>query len=320
MKIILTALLLLLYSPQLLAQTKQKVWLDADTGNEMDDVWAIARLLYAKDKVDIIGISSAHFNNPDLLTYKKWNQYKTRGINTVEISQKINEEILKAANMRLIKAPRGASKQMGRAWGQNDPRASEATEVLLSTIKSLKLNEKLDILCLGATTNIASLIALDTTVKSKIRLYSMGFKFNPKSKIWNKNDFNSRVDLNAADYLLNQTGLDWHIIPVYTCLPYKYKIEELERFDENEPVERIMKKRWLQTNPDNKERILWDLALVQAYLNPELIHVMSTNTPPENHQHQVKIYTDIHLNEFYQDFWKSVEDNRSKLSSSTKKP
>jgi len=55
---------------------KQKVWLDTDTGNEMDDLYAIVRLL--KDTtVEIAGLSSAHFNNADLLVFEKWNVFVT---------------------------------------------------------------------------------------------------------------------------------------------------------------------------------------------------------------------------------------------------
>ena len=45
---------------------KQAVWIDADTGNEIDDVYAIIRLLN-ESSVSVAGISSAHFNNPDML-------------------------------------------------------------------------------------------------------------------------------------------------------------------------------------------------------------------------------------------------------------
>jgi purine nucleosidase len=54
---------------QLFAQ-KQKVWLDSDTGNEMDDLYAIVRLL-KEPSLDVVGLSSAHFNNPYLLVFEK---------------------------------------------------------------------------------------------------------------------------------------------------------------------------------------------------------------------------------------------------------
>jgi len=66
---------------------KQKVWVDADTGNETDDIYALARLL-AEPSIEVVGVSSAHFNNADLIAFEKWNQYNTKNINTVQISQK----------------------------------------------------------------------------------------------------------------------------------------------------------------------------------------------------------------------------------------
>jgi purine nucleosidase len=313
-------LFLTLLTFNLFAQ-KQKVWLDADTGNEMDDVWAIVRLLWAKEQVDIMGLSSAHFNNADLLTFDKWNQYSTRTINTLKISQELNEEILNTMNLSFINHPMGADRQMGRAWGGYEPRASKASDEILKVIKNLKPNEKLDILSLGAMTNVASLVALDSTVKSKIRIFSMGLRYNFTKKYWDKNEFNGRGDLNAIDFLFNQKNLDWILIPVETCLPYRFEIEEAKsRFDDNNPVEQLMEKRWLETNPQNKNRILWDLALVQAYLLPSEAEFINAQGPIENGQNPVKIYSKINLKAFYDDFWGNVENNRKNFKLPHSKP
>jgi purine nucleosidase len=291
---------------------KQKVWLDADTGNEMDDVWAIYRLLWAKDQVDIKGLSSAHFNTPDLVVFDKWNQYPTAGINTVRLSQKINEEILASIGMENIPHPMGADRQIGRAWGELHPRPSEASKLMLKTIKELKENEKLDILFLGNGANIATLLLLNPEVKSKIRLFSMGFRYNSESQLWNKNEFNIRCDLNAADFLLNQEGLDWTFIPVETCLPYRFdKTESYQKLQDQYPAEYYMQNRWETTNPENNNRILWDMALVQLYLNPGLGTVTEIMTPPENHQHKVKVYSKANYEGLYADFWNTVQKNRN---------
>jgi purine nucleosidase len=95
---------------------KQKVWLDADTGNEMDDLYAIAR--FVKDTtIELVGLSSAHFNNPDLLVFDKWNAYPTKDFETCKESQRLNEEILKALKRLDIPHPMGSDRQIGRAWG-----------------------------------------------------------------------------------------------------------------------------------------------------------------------------------------------------------
>ena len=92
---ILSIFLLIIFSSINTFAQKQKVWFDTDMGNEMDDIFALTRLLVEADKYDIVGVSSAHFNNADLLVFDKWNQYPTKGINTVKISQEENEKLLK---------------------------------------------------------------------------------------------------------------------------------------------------------------------------------------------------------------------------------
>jgi hypothetical protein len=149
----------------------------------------------------------------------------------------------------------------------------------------------------------------------------MGFRYNSTTKIWSKNEFNIRTDLNAFEYLLNQTNLDWTIIPVETCLPYQYEREEtLRKFDAKYPPEQVMKSRWEETNPESKTRILWDMALVQAYLLPQYAEVVEAMTPPENHQHTVKMYSKINLKAFYDDFWGTMEKNRANFRMPTTKP
>jgi purine nucleosidase len=303
-------LLLLLGSASAFAQ-KQKVWLDADTGNEMDDVYAIVRLLWAADRLDITGLSSAHFNNADLLAFEKWNQYATAAISPIRISQELNEEILKTMGLQHIPHPLGADRQMGRAWGGFEPRPSAATEGMMKVIKTLPPGEKLDILTLGALTNVASLIALDPSVKSRIRVYSLGGGYDFAKKAWNKNEFNVRCDLNAYDFMMNQAGLDWTVMPIHSVMHYKFDREVVyENFSDTNPVEQLMEKRWRETNPQDKTRTLWDLGLVQAYLLPKLAPVATVPAPPENTQPTVKIFTKLDAQGMDADFWEQVKKHR----------
>lgn len=290
---------------------KQKVWLDADTGNEIDDVFAIVRLLWASNEKDIVGLSSAHFNNADLVAFEKWNQYTTPGLNTVRVSQGLNQEILTTMGLTRIPHPMGADRQMGRAWGGFEPRPSAATTELLRVIKALGPTEKLDILTIGATTNLASLIALDSTVKTRIRLYSLGGGYDQTRKAWNKNEFNVRCDLNAYDFLMNQTGLDWTVMTTSTAAVYAVKRDDFfSKLADDQPTEQLMEQRWQQTEASSTNRVLWDVALVQAYLRPELAEIISVPTPPENHPHSVKIWSKINAKGMYDEFWQQVKQHR----------
>jgi hypothetical protein len=75
----------------------------------MDDLYAIAYLVKS-DQVDLIGISSAQFNNPDLLVFEKWNAYEAKSLNTLAESQRLNVKILTALDRKDIPHPLGADR------------------------------------------------------------------------------------------------------------------------------------------------------------------------------------------------------------------
>lgn len=287
----------------LLSSQKQIVWIDADTGNEMDDVYAITRLL-ADTTVNVAGLSSAHFNNPDLLVFEKWNQYQTKNICTVEISQKLNKDMLKILDRSDIPCLLGADRQIGRAWGGYEPRVSVAIEKLVSVVKGLGSGEKLDVICLGALTNIASAIILYPEIIPHITCYMLGAGYDSQTGVWNKNEFNIRNDLNAFDYLLNNAGIDLVIMPITTALSYRFNRDDtFSKLKGNHPVRNMLKGRWLETNPDDKERVLWDLALVEVYLKPQYGKMERVLTPLENTRREICVYTQIDENVMYEDFW-----------------
>ena len=292
---------------------KQKVWFDTDMGNEMDDIFALTRLLVEADKYDIVGVSSSHFNNADMLVFDKWNQYPTKGINTVKISQEENEKLLSAFKMMNIPHPIGADRQMGRAWGEYTPRPSEMTKKLIEVVQKLPDGERLDVIFIGVGTNIASAIAIEPSIAKKMRLFCMGGKYDAKEKIWNKDEFNVRGDLNSVNFLFNNQDIEWYIMPVETCRVLTFDREDTySRLDSKYPIENLLKQRWIESNPDDKTRIIWDLAAVEAYLSPEMAKVKSVKTPPENHQHKVNVYTKIDKEAMFNRFWGTLKAYREK--------
>jgi inosine-uridine nucleoside N-ribohydrolase len=286
---------------------KQPVWLDADTGNEMDDLYAIVRLV--KDTtVDLVGLSSAHFNNPDLMVFEKWNAYDTKGLNTVAESQRLNEEILQALERLDIAHPTGADRQIGRAWGQQDPRDSPAARGIITAANSLPDGEMLDVISIGAVTNLATALILNPGIIPKIRCFVLGAQYSPVTRVWNKNEFNVRNDLNAFDYLLNLEGLDLTVMSLEAAAPLQFTREETYRLlNETKVVEALLEKRWREQNPQDATRVMWDLALVEAYLNPALAKMETVVPPPENRQRPVKAYTKIDEASLAQDFWNILQ-------------
>jgi inosine-uridine nucleoside N-ribohydrolase len=268
-------------SPADRSPTPLAVWVDADTGNEMDDIYALYRLL-CEPGIDLLGMSSAHFNNADLIAFDRWNQYSTAGIDTVGISQELNEALLTAMDRQDIPHPRGADRQMGRAWGGTQPRDSEAAQGIIAAARGLGAGETLSVINLGALTNIASAIVLDPALADRVTVYLLGASWDAGTGVWNKNEFNIRNDLNAFDYLLDHPSVELVIMPVSTARPYAVeKDDTLQRLRDTVPAEKMLKDRWEETNPQDRVRILWDVALVQAVLLPHLARETTAQTHPK---------------------------------------
>ncbi|MGX7835499.1 hypothetical protein ACWKSR_10145, partial [Campylobacter fetus subsp. venerealis] len=60
-------------------------------------------------------------------------------------------------------------------------------------------------------------------------------------------------------------------------------------------------------NPQDKTRVMWDLALVMAYIHPEWAEISSVMTPPENAPRQVKVYTTIDATAMEEEFWRLLK-------------
>jgi len=286
---------------------KQKVWLDTDSGNEMDDLYAIVRLI-KEPSVDLIGMSSAHFNYADILVLEKYNGYITKGLITVDESQRVNEELLKAMNRIDLPHPKGANRQMGQPQGINNARNSPAAEAIIHAVKNLREGETLDVITIGPLTNITSALVFAPEIKSRIRLFSLGARYNPATKVWNKSEFNIRNDLNSFDGALNLDSLDLTVMPLEAAYPLKFQREETyARLNENIEIEKILEERWKVHNPQDQTRVMWDLALIEAYLKPHLATIQLVTTPPENKQRMIKVYTKIDEVTLAEDFWQVLK-------------
>jgi purine nucleosidase len=136
----------------------------------------------------------------------------------------------------------------------------------------------------------------------------LGARYNLKSKAWSKNEFNVRNDLNAFDYMLNRKDINFTIMPVEVAFPLQFdRGKTYENIDVNDRIQYLLKERWMTQNPEHKTRILWDLALVQAYLMPLKARIVKVKPPPENKAPSVKIYSYIDVDYFKNEFWKKVK-------------
>ena len=86
--------------------------------------------------------------------------------------------------------------------------------------------------------------------------------------------------------------------------PLQFKREETySKLDESKEAEKILKYRWREQNPQDETRVMWDLALIEAYLNPTVAWIKTVSTPPENKQRKIKAYIKIDEKAIANDFW-----------------
>jgi len=274
-----------------------KFILDSDTANEIDDLFAIAYLLGEDTaKIDFLGLNSAQW-------FHVWS-----GDSTVYQSQQLNEELLRIAGRMDLPHPLGADLIMGKPWGDYDARDSPAARFIIEQAQALPAGEKLAVMCIGAATNLASAIALKPAIKEKIVAYTLGFRYDFEQGYWNKDEFNIRRDLNAANYLLNAEGLELHVMPISVAI--KYAWDRTETFDHLASAGEMgayLRRRWETNATNDQTRIMWDVALLQAFLEPSQGNEIHVATPPENTQRRVWLYDDIDAEGMEMAYWARLQ-------------
>ena len=272
-----------------------KMILDCDTANEIDDLYAIVRMLN-QDKFDVIGLSSA-----------QWFHYLGEEA-SVEASQTDNETLIRILGRTDLPLPLGAQRPMGKPWGGTEAKDSPAAQFIIKHARNTPDDQRLRVVCTGASTNLASAIKLAPEIAPKIEAFLMGFRYDGEMGVWNKSEFNIRRDLNAADFLLNQPALELHVMSATLSEAFKFDRDEtFARHEKMGALGRFLTEKWKSKFSDSKTWVMWDLALVEAILRPDLATEVKVATPPENTQRSIWIYDSIDTRGMHRDYWRSAE-------------
>lgn len=282
------------------AAAKPPLIIDADTANEIDDLYAILRLL-RQNRFEVVALTST-----------QWFHYLAKDwigpdLTTVEASQRINEQLLRLAGHADLPAPQGSREPIGKPWGGFEPKDSPAARAIVDHGRRASPDAKLTVVCLGATTNVASALGLDPSIAPNIRLYLLGLRYDHAAGVWNKSSFNVRRDLNAADLVLNTEALEVHVMPANIAQPLTF--ERADTFERLAPLGELgdyLADRWRAHAPEFEEWVMWDVALAVALVRPELAESVLVPTPPENTRRQVRVYRSIDARAMRDDFWQAV--------------
>lgn len=273
--------------------------IDADTANEVDDLYAIVRAI-KEPNFNVLGITSAQFHTSPLATD-----------NSVQESQEINENILRLMGNDTIPLPLGSKVPI---TDSTEPASSPASNFIVKMAHQLPAGEKLNVVILGSSTNVASAILEDPSIIEKLKVNYLGFWHTVKTNTYNKKEFNTGNDPKAVEILLNTEGLDLSIMTATTSQHLVFTKAEVDAHLKNkggisdylinrwETYERW----WTKEDPEKKSWIMWDVAIIEALAHPELSKTDTFLTPTENTQRLIHIHTEIDIDLMKKDFWQSL--------------
>lgn len=303
LKVIIYFLVLLpLLKGNIIAQNTNKISLiiDADTANEVDDLFAIIRAINASE-FDLLGITSAQFHTSPYASEKTANE-----------SQKINEDIINILQKKEIPLPLGSNHPLKSV---TEAQPSQAANFIIKKAHQMPKGNKLNLVILGSCTNVASAILLDPTIVDKIKVHYLGFWHNPETNTYNKKEFNSGNDTIAVNYLLDHSKLDLSVMTATTSqhLVFYKNVVDLKLKNKNKIGNYLVnrwetyKRWWTKEDPLQTKWTMWDVAIIEALAHPEWTTLKNFKTPPENTQREIKIYTKIDTKKMETDFWDHIQ-------------
>lgn len=234
-----------------------KMILDTDTYNEIDDQFAILYALCSKEKIELLGITAALFDNK-------------RSESAKDGMEKSYQEIKKTLKLAEIESDNIAFRGcVAPLKNVEDYENSEAVDFMISCAMQCTKDEPLYIVGIGAATNIASAIMKKPEIMERIVVVWLG----GNTYEWSHNiEFNLSQDIFASRVLfdsgvpliqvpaLGVTGFLLTSIPeLQTCLGGvneigDYLVENVMKYEENHFA-------W--------SKPIWDIGAISLFVNPD---------------------------------------------------
>ncbi len=211
----------------------------------------------------------------------------------------MNEELLGLLNLTdRISHPIGALKPMP---GAATPVDSPAARDIIAKANAMPSGEKLQVFVLGCYTNVASALLLDPSIKDKISVHLMGFNFLDNQL--KPSEFNSLGDLHAAAFLI-KSGVELKVMVNTSMQKFHWKKKDvIAHFKDKGGVPEYLVNRWQEHCPNSSQRILWDIAVFEAVLRPQL----ATLTEITQEGSRIQVWTHIDVQGMQADYWEATK-------------
>ncbi|MEO8271039.1 MAG: nucleoside hydrolase [Aureliella sp.] len=285
------------------AEKSVRVIVDADTANEIDDLYAIVRALVAPE-FQVEGVTSAHYTR------------STMPNETVHRSQAINEQILETMGLSdSIPHPLGADRSMS---APTKPVDSPAARLIIERAHAGGPDDKLLVIALGACTNLASALVLDPTIEPKVVFAFIDGDY--KERRWGPGIFNWKNDIHAVKAIFESQVEYIHMPARSVSVEMKLTKQDVdEHLHGHGDIWNVLVERW-ETFPrtaNSKSKVMWDVALVEAILRPQLATAVVVGAPiihdaetveqfPDNPR-RVKVFEAIDASGMQRDFWDAMD-------------
>ena len=270
------------------ASGQQQLIVDADSGNEVDDLYALVRVLL-EPTLEVTALSAAH-----------WQTSHWTATRSMENSHRVNQQLLGELGLE-VKTLRGAPARM-YDWGDRAQHSAAAYEI----IRQVTEKEEVTILALGALTNVASAVFVQPNIAKQLKIYWLGTTMDFETKVLKRNDFNALMDPYALDYLLD-SEVELYIMPINVAAAMEIEYAELKSAIGKHPVGSYLVQRWdNHLDGSRKNRVLWDLGLVSAFINTDFAQKEVITTSRDSGNRPVTFYKNLNAEAVYQDFYKTL--------------
>ena len=274
------------------AQDRIPVILDADTGNEVDDAYALTRALI-EPSWNVLALNAT-----------QWQTSHWTIEDSMENSYRLNSMILSHLDLDIPNKRGGAARMYD--WGDQAQHSAAAYEIIKQA-QAMPEGEKLTVIALGALTNVASAVYIEPSIESKMHVYWLGTTYDFDQGILQKRDFNCVMDIQAIDFMLH-SSVEMSIMPVSVASAMKFYWDETEReLKGKHPISDFMLDRWYtHLDSGRKERTIWDLALISVMLFPEWGEKVDITTSKDNGGRVIHYYKSIEADKIRNEFFEQM--------------
>ena len=276
--------------------------IDADTANEIDDFYAIVRALLAPE-LRVEGLCSATFDrNPPL--------------NNIRASQQFNEEILSHLGLsESIPAPMGAARRMP---DKSTPVDSPAARHIIQRAHAGSPDDKLWVIATGPCTNLASALLIDPTIRDKVVFAFIDGDYSDGR--WGPGLCNWVNDIHAVQAIFESNVEYFHMpAPSVSGMLKMRKTDAEGHLAGRGGIHDYLLRRWETVAPQGQLWTMWDIALVEAILRPDLATAQTVGAPtvhgvqeveqyPDNPR-RVTVWVDINVGGMLVDFWRALDQH-----------